>query len=87
MDVEIEWELEICTPYVKSINWFVIGECLEPPEEACVLFDTWFEFSGVYVFELVAGAEVELLDDEDVDPDNNYAESPPLYLIVNVGLM
>lgn len=80
--VDTLWLLEKCTPYEKSINWLHIGECFEP--EPCVLFDLWFVEPGVYVFELLSAAMVELGSDEDVDPDNDYAESPPLHLTVFV---
>ena len=83
LGAEALWLLEKCTPYVKSINWFVIRECMEP-EPWCVLFDLYFEAPGIYVFELVASAAVELADYEDVDPDNDYAKSPTLYLTVNI---
>ena len=83
LEVETLWLLEKNIDYTKTINWLVIGECFEP-EPWCVLFDLWFEFPGVYQFILVASAGVELKDDEDVNLDNNYTESPPLYLTVFV---
>ena len=81
LGVETLWLLEKCTDYEKTINWLVIGECFEP-EPWCVLFDLWPVEFGVYQFTLVASAEVELLDDEDVDESNDVAVSPPLFLTV-----
>jgi len=80
LDVETIWLLEKCTDYTKTINW--LGISTGPEEHECVLF----ELPAVPVFDLdftlVSSVEVELVDDEDVNPENNYAESPPLYLRV-----
>jgi hypothetical protein len=50
----------------------------------CVLFELVVPGPGVYVFTLIASAEVELVDDEDVNMDNNEATSPPVGLVVHV---
>jgi hypothetical protein len=54
----------------------------------CVLFDLAFipPIPGCFHFTVVAKASVELLDDVDVDPWNNYTESTPLSLWVCVGM-
>lgn len=80
LDVETVWELEICTDYTKRINWLHIGQVTK--EE--ILFDLQSPSAGVY--ELVSYAMVELGDDVDVDPANNHAESPSLFIeIVEEG--
>lgn len=83
LDVETSWELVKETDYTKSINWLGIS-VVEPAEHLCVLFELILPGPGVYQFTLVASAEVELVDDEDINPDNNYAESTPLLLTVSV---
>jgi hypothetical protein len=84
LDVETVWQLVKGINYTKTINWLGIsdiqGEC------ECILFNLlvpsfpmeWDSFT------LVSSASVELMDDKDVNPDNNYAESPPLYLTVSL---
>jgi hypothetical protein len=84
LDVETAWELEKCNNYTKSINWFSMSDIMgfEPPP--CVLFHLvgpetsypWYEFT------LIASAEVALVDDEDVNPGNNYAEGAPLTILL-----
>jgi hypothetical protein len=83
LDVETEWWLTKCLNYTKSINWFGVS-LVEPWQHDCVLFELIVPAPGIYVFTLVASAEVELVDDEDVDTANNKAESPPLNLTVIV---
>jgi hypothetical protein len=81
IDVETIWMLEKEIEYTKSINWF--GVTLDPGMHPCVLFDlAVLPISGWYAFQLVAEAEVVLMDDEDVNPGNNKAVSPPLLLWV-----
>jgi len=84
LDVETEWWLEKCFNYTKSINWF--GVSIDPEMHPCVVFDLLFTppVPGWYHFTLVASAEVTLTDDEDVNPWNSHAESPPLGLWVCV---
>jgi len=85
LDVETIWMLEKEIDYTKSINWFGVF-LFEPMPYPCVLFELVIPMplSGYYVFSLVAEAEVELMDDEDVNPDNNDADGPPLLLRVFV---
>jgi len=85
LDVETIWQLVKETDYTKSINWFGIwvGEYV-PELHPCVLFELIVPGPGVYTFILQASAEVELMDDEDVDIGNNDAEGPPLTLTVFV---
>ena len=81
LDVETVWLLKKCTDYIKTINW--LGISLVGGEHECVLFELPTLFYTVNSdFTLVSSAEVELVDDEDVNPENNYDESPPLYLRV-----
>ena len=85
LDVETGWLLEKEIDYTKTINWLGISKL--PGAHECVLFDLLVppsEFMPSYQFTLVASAEVELVDDEDVNPENNYAVSFPLYLTVFV---
>lgn len=86
LDVETQWQLVKCLNYTKSINWLGIwsGNYV-PGLHPCVLFELVLPGSGNYSFRLVASAELELVDDEDVDPQNNNVTCPPLNLIVNVG--
>lgn len=87
LDVETAWQLVKCLNYTKTINWFGISKGPFEPEmgHPCVLFELFLPGAGQYVFQLVASAEVALVDDEDVNPDNNHAMSPgPLILIVAV---
>jgi hypothetical protein len=79
LDVETSWELEKCLNYTKSVRWFHVGECFEPPCNWCVLFNLEVPGPG-YDFQLWPSACVELADDVDVNPDNNCTEGPPLYL-------
>jgi len=85
LDVETSWMLEKEIDYTKSINWFGVS-LFEPMPHPCVLFELVIPMplSGYYFFSLVAEAEVELMDDEDVNPDNNDADGPPLFLRVFV---
>jgi hypothetical protein len=86
LDVETSWVLEKEIDYVKSINFF--GATIDPGMHECVLFDLAFipPIPGCFHFTVVAKASVELLDDVDVDPWNNYTESTPLSLWVCVGM-
>ncbi len=88
LDVETIWTLEKPIDYIKTINWLHIGEC-EPQTPCCVLFELLVEVgSGSLIqFDMVSCAEVELMDDVDVNPENNRACSPPLSLLYQVGVM
>jgi len=84
LDVVTLWDLEKCLNYTKSINWLGISLGVPEPGHDCVLFELVVPGLGDYTFTLVASAEVELVDDEDVDVGNNDAESLPLILTVSV---
>jgi len=79
LDVEIEWELEICTDYTKTINWLHFPEV----NGAQVLFDIPPAPPGT-TFDLTSWACVEL--EGDVDPDNDCTEPCPTLTIVIVPL-
>jgi len=84
LDVETAWELEKCNNYTKSINWFSISDVITFVPPPCVLFhlvgpETSYPW---YEFRLIASAEVALVDDEDVNPGNNYAEGAPLTILL-----
>jgi hypothetical protein len=83
LDVETAWDLVKGANYTKSIDWLGISVGAPAPNQ-CVLFELVLPASGVYQFTLVASAEVALVDDEDVDPNNNLAMSLALDLTVNV---
>jgi len=88
LDVETIWELEKEIDYEKSINWLGISVFpFEPPvvPHPCVLFELLLPGPGGYFFQLIAEAEVELMDDEDVNTQNNNAIClAPLILTVIV---
>jgi len=84
LDVETIWQLVKETDYTKSINWLGISIGVPEPGHDCVLFELVVPGPGNYTFILQASAEVDLMDDEDVDVGNNDAESPPLTLTVFV---
>ena len=91
LDVETIWELVKEIDYEKSINWLGISVFpFEPPvvPHPCVLFELLLPPDpGPYLFQLVAEAEVELMDDEDVNTQNNNAIClEPLVLTVLVGM-
>lgn len=81
LGVETAWLLEKERDYTKTIDWLGVSDL--PGEHQCILFDLLVPLDGkVYDFDLVASAEVELVDDEDINPENNWAVSFPLHLIV-----
>ena len=88
LDVETIWTLEKPIDYIKTIDWLHIGEC-EPQTPCCVLFELLVEVgSGSLIqFDMVSCAEVELMDDVDVNPENNHACSPPLSLLYQAGVL
>ena len=77
LDVEIEWELEICTDYTKTINWFHFPEV----NGEQVLFDILPLLPGPdRIFDLTSWACVEL--EGDVNPDNDCTDPCPVLTIV-----
>jgi len=86
LDVETSWELLKCLNYTKSINWFGISKApfVLGDEHDCVLFELVLPVAGQYTFTLDASAELELVDDVDVNPQNDKAVSTTLTLTVNV---
>ena len=91
LDVETIWTLVKEEDYLKSINWFGISFWPEWDEvpHPCVLFELIVPPSlgglgGTFHFQLQASAELELMDDEDVDLENNSADTPILDLYVTV---
>jgi len=78
LDVEIEWELEICTDYTKTINWLHWAEANGAP----ILFDILP--GGVFpgtTFTLVSWARLEL-EDESGAPIIVDTEPCPMLTIV-----
>jgi hypothetical protein len=92
VDVETIWTLVKEVDYLKSVNWFGISLLFDwlITEDAheCVLFELIVPHSpiagGTYHFQLQAAAELELMDDEDVNPGNNDTVTPILDLYVRV---
>ena len=79
LDVETEWELEICTDYTKTINWLHIPD----PNGAEILFDLQAFAFGNYT--LVASSCVYL--EGDVNEENDCTgNSTPLYIEYKPGL-
>jgi hypothetical protein len=87
LDVHTQWKLVKETDYTKSINWFGISKApfVPPGQHPCVLFELVFPAAGQYLFTLQAGAQVALVNDVDVNPQNNNVTCPPLNIQVNVG--
>jgi len=84
LDVETQWQLVKCLNYTKSINWFGVSVGVPVPHP-CVLFELVFPAAGQYLFTLQAGAQVALVNDVDVNPQNNNVTCPPLNIQVTVG--
>jgi len=86
LDVETIWKMVKEIEYEKSINWLGIWFIEYVPElHPCVLFELILPVPGqAYQFQLVAEAEVELMDDVDVNSENDKATGPPLILTVIV---
>jgi len=82
LGVETSWLLEKEKDYTKTINWLGVSMFQGDLPHLCLLFELLVGPIALedYYYTLVSSAEVELVDDEDVNPGNNYAESPPLYL-------
>jgi hypothetical protein len=85
LDVHTQWQLVKETDYTKSINWFGISKAPFVEPHPCVLFELVFPAAGQYLFTLQASAEVALVGDVDVNPQNNNATCPPLNIQVTVG--
>jgi len=85
MDVETVWQLENGTEYTETINWLRIGEDLQPVNGPYVMAELRFAGPGPFAFALVSSTSVDLVHGDDVDPDNNYAQSPPLYITMPGG--
>jgi hypothetical protein len=86
LDVHTQWELVKGTNYTKLINWFGISKVpYEPGVHPCVLFELVLPPGPLaqYVFQLQTSADVALVGDTDIDPDNNHDMSDPIILIVN----
>ncbi len=81
LDVHTVWQLVKGTNYTKTINWFGISLGVPMPHE-CVLFELVLPGPGPYQFQLIASAEVALVDDVDVNPANNMTMSPALIITV-----
>jgi hypothetical protein len=87
LDAHTVWQLVKGTNYTKSINWLGISKApFEPvlPPHPCVLFELVVPVPGLYSFQLIASAHVDLVGDTDVNPANNDASSPLPPLTLNV---
>jgi hypothetical protein len=87
LDVHTVWQLVKDTNYTKSINWLGISIPPFDPYQSShtnVLFELVVPVPGAYSFTLTASAQVDLVDDTDVNPDNDLIQSPPLTLNVFV---
>ena len=75
LDVEVGWQLEVCTDYTKTINWLHFPEANGAP----ILFDILP--MPMAVFTLSSYACIDL--DGDVDPTNDCTDwCPPLTIAV-----
>jgi len=85
LDVETIWTLVKEVDYEKAINWFGVSVGIPEPGHPCVLFELVMPGPGVYQFTLQASAEVALMDDVDVNPQNDSVICPQIiYLTVTV---
>lgn len=83
LDVGTQWQLVKEIDYEKSINWLGISIApFVPGQHPCVLFELVLPALGGYAFTLQASAQVALVNDVDVNPQNNNATCPPLTLTV-----
>ena len=85
LDVHTAWQLVKGTNYTKNINWLGISKAPFDPmhlPHPCVLFELVAP-PGLYQFQLIASAHVDLVGATDVNMTNNDAMSP-LPLILNV---
>jgi hypothetical protein len=75
LDVEVDWELKICTTYTKTINW--IGYPSPPP----ILFDATI-VPPFHTITLVSYACIEVGEGfEDTNPDNDCCANSPMITI------
>jgi hypothetical protein len=86
LDVETAWQLVKEVDYEKSINWLGISVAPFIEPHPCVLFELVVPGPGLYTFQLDAWAEVELVDDEDINTQNDVTDKTTLWLTVNVGV-
>jgi len=86
LDVKTVWNLVKGVNYTKAINWFGISfGMIEPGAHPCVLFELVLPIPAAqYTFTIFTGAEVGIIGDTDVDPENNHDTSAPIQLVVNV---
>ena len=76
LDVEVDWDLKICTQYTKTINW--IG--YPSPEE--ILFDAVM-VPPFHTITLVSYACVEVGEGfEDTNPENNCSAPSPMLTVM-----
>jgi hypothetical protein len=85
LDVETVWQLVKEIDYEKSINWLGISVAPFIEPHPCVLFELVVPGPGLYMFQLDAWAEVELMDAEDINTQNDVTAKTTLWLTVNVG--
>jgi hypothetical protein len=75
LDVEVDWELKICTQYTKTVNWIGYPS---PPE---ILFDA-VAVPPFHTITLISYACVEVGEGfEDTNPDNNCCADSPMLTI------
>jgi len=86
LDVHTVWQLVKGTNYTKNINWLGISKAPfeMPGPHPCVLFELVAPPQGVYSFQLIPSAHVDLVGATDVNMTNNDAMGPPLILNVFV---
>jgi len=87
LDVHTVWQLVKGTNYTKNINWLGISKPpFDPlhPAHPCVLFELVVPMPGLYQFQLIPSAHVDLVGATDVNMTNNDAMGPPLTLNVLV---
>ncbi|MBE0431800.1 MAG: hypothetical protein IBX67_08250 [Dehalococcoidia bacterium] len=85
LDLDTVWELAQGTQYTNKINWLRIGEDPQPVNGPYVLYELGFDGPGPFGFALVSYSTIGLVYGQDANPDNNHAESPPLYITVLGG--
>jgi len=85
LDLDTVWEPEQGADYTNKVNWLRIGEDPQPVNGPYVLAELRFSGPGPFGFALVSYSTIGLVYGQDADPDNNHAESPPLYITVLGG--
>jgi len=81
LDVEVDWDLKICTEYEKTINW--IGFPLQGPMILQDGLPVLFEAPGMLhmqTLQLVSYACVEVEGDD--DPDNDCSGDSPMLTVI-----